>query len=578
MRSRRPIAFRPDTSPALEERIVLSEAGLVGPVVAQAAQMATTSEETDGFRFPTELPERSQLIDQLEARMNTLFATFAAEFRDLRSAYFENLATPTQPPGDDPGDEADDPVDLRAEPAPFSPEDLASTFHQAILERVGELRDEVNAALDEVQGGAGPLNNFGRARVEQLGHELVNLPAIGVGPLNTSEYAVLGEFAIADALAATKRFINVYDAALFQTASGFFSGALRFFRGGQRPAEQLAELSPVVGPVLDGLNESFGEFASDFRDYRSDYFDAIGNPNGGDSFESFRGQVAERAEALRTAAIEAMNQPAGGAGVLNTFATEQLNALQLNLANVPDVGTTAFGTLGHAALTEELIGRSVNDLRALVQLYDLSLFTTAMQFFEANPRFAMMGRPEQGFRAPMASGSALGSQSAAQTVGEVNAAQLGGGFGGGGFGPGGPVGVPGFGNRPGLGGGFGGGGFGPGGPVGVPGFGNRPGLGGSPFSPGVPSQPFFGPRPAGYDPTLGFGGLGNGLVGFGRPVNFGTGFGFGGQTFPGLGQAGSLFGQSLGFGSGGAFGLGNSFGVVAGPGLGTGPGYGGFFL
>ncbi|MEW4569751.1 hypothetical protein AB1L88_17955 [Tautonia sp. JC769] len=558
MRSRRPRAFRPENSPALEERVVLSEAGLLGPVAAQAAQMATTSEETDGFRFPTELPERSQLIDQLEARMNSLFATFAEDFRALRSDYFEGLATPTQPPGDDPGGDADDPIDLRAEPAPVTPESMASTFQQAVLDRVEGLRDDVNEALGEIQGGGGLLNNFGRARVEQLGQELVNIPGIGEGLLNTTEYAVISEFAIADALAATKRFINVYDAALFQTASGFFSGNLRFFRGGERPAEQLAELSPVVGPVLDGLNDSFASFASDFRDSRSDYFDSIGDQAGDDAFEAFRGQVAERAEDLRTAAIEAINQPAGGAGVLNSFATQQLNSLQLNLANVPDAGTTAFGTLGHAALTEDLIGRSVNDLRAMVQLYDLSLFTTAMQFFDANPRFAMMGRPAQGFGTPMGAAGGPGSQSAAQTVsagvgvGEAGAAQLGGGFGGGGFGPGGLVGVP--------------------------GYGDRPGLGGSPFSPGVPAQPFFGPRPAGYDPTLGFGGLGNGLVGFGRPVNFGTGFGFGGQTFPGLGPAGSVFGQNLGFGSGGAFGLGNTFGVVAGPGIGTGPGFGGFFL
>lgn len=550
MRSRRPLAFTPSTSPALEERVVLSESGLLGPAVVQAA---TPNPQTDEFRFPTELPERSELLNELEARMNTLFATFAEDFRIMRSTFFEDLGNLMGNPGDSDGDDTA-PIDLRAEQTPMTPETLVASFHQAVLERVGELRDEVGDTLDDVQGGAGLLTTFARARVEQLGQELLNIPAPGIGPLNEAEYVVLGEYAIADALSATKQFINVYDAAIFQTASGFFSANLRFFRGGQRPAEQISDLSPAVGPVLDGLNGAFSAFATDVRDHRSAYLNALDPTTSDGAFDAFRGQVAERADVLRTEAIDAINEPAGGGGLLNVFVTEQLNALQRNLANVPSVGSTPFEPLGFSLLNEQVIGRSLNDMRATVQLYDNTLATTARRFFDAHARFAGMGRPGQGLRTQTAPMNVPGTQTAAQTAGEANAAQHGGGLVGGGFGPGGLVGLP--------------------------GFGVRPGLGGSPFSPGTPVQPFFGPRPAGFDPALGFGGLGGGFTGFGRPVNFGTGFGFGGTTFPGLGPAGSLFGQSLGFGTPtSGFGLGNSFGVVAGPGIGVGrPAFGGFFL
>lgn len=552
MRARRLYAFSPNTSPALEDRIVLSNAGLMAPLAAEVVPISAAATQAEDFRFPTELSGRSPLMDELSGLMNLAFSNFAEDYRALRTSYFEAIgALSGTTENDNNDDENGEPNGAPAMPGQ-SPESLAESFHQAIRARAGQLREQVNSALDDVQGGGGMLNSFGRARVDQLAQELVNIDPIGVGQLNPAEYSLMGEYAIADGLFATRQFIQVYDAALFQTASGIFSGNIRFFRGGAMPTEALQQLSPAVEPVLEGLNEAYSGFVNGLRDFRSEYRDSIDDGENDDRFETFRTSVSERAEMLRGEAIDAINRPAGGAGVLSGFATDQLNQVQVLLASLPALGTTPLGAEAHAMLTEQVVGRSLNDMHALVQLYDMSLFTTALNFFNANPRFAT-----QGAGSPGGSGGQVGTR-AAQDGSEavqgvpgvgVAAQTIGGGLG----------------TIPGI-------GFGS--PIGpsVP-----SGFGGTPFSPGAPPTSFFGPTPIGFNPSFGFGGLGGGFN-FGRPTNFGTGFGFGGQPFRGLGPGGTQFGQSLGFGTGGAFGFGNQFGAVAGPGLGTGIGFGGFFL
>src|SRR5690606_34122429 len=128
------------------------------------------------------------------------------------------------------------------------------SFRRSSAEQVGRLRDQLADTLDGIPGGAGILNDYVRARINQLGAELANLPPIGLGALNPAEFALFGEQAINDALVTTTRYVELYDGASFLTASGFFNGLIRLDPAGLRRGAEPPALSPAVGPVIDGLN------------------------------------------------------------------------------------------------------------------------------------------------------------------------------------------------------------------------------------------------------------------------------------------------------------------------------------
>jgi hypothetical protein len=561
-------AFTPSGGFNLEDRVVLSDSGLTGPAIVQTA--AQTSGDDLDFRIPTDPLDRSPLVDQVQGQINQAFVDFAGEYRDLRLAYLTSVL----------GEQPDAGIlpDAR---------DAFSQYQEATREQVQQLRSGILDVLDNVEGGAAVLDTYAAVRAGQLGDELTSIPGVGEGPFNPVEFASLSEQAMADALFSINQFVELYDTALFQTASGIFSGNLRFFRGGDPSPEEVPLLSPIVGEVQGEFNSAFAALANDFRQLRTDSFNELGD--GEADPNAFRQQMANRIEALRVQLIDAIDSPTGGPGVLAVFLNTQINQFQQTFARLPVAGESGLTPDGYSALAEGIIARSLNDANAMVQLYDVSLATTAMNFFNANQDFRdlanRLNAPFPGGGRPFSGGVGVASQTAGESVG--TARQFGGGLGGG-FG--------------GIGGGLGGfdsvGGFGGGVTGGFGGLGGIPtGLAGS-YTDRLTPDSFFNTTPTGFDRGLGFGGLGGfgglssfgGLGGLGTgfdlgPVTsvggsaFGNGFGFGGTTFPGFGNAGLAFGNTVGFGTPGVgYGLGNGFGVVGGPGYGTGVGFGGFFF
>ncbi|QDV36121.1 hypothetical protein [Tautonia plasticadhaerens] len=580
-RPRRPRTFTPSASFSLEDRVVLSDVGPAGPTIVQVQSAAQADgDDGDDFRIPFDPQRQSALVGRVQAQISQAFDRFAVGYRTQRDAYFGAIAS-SQPGGGY---------------LPDTQEVLAG-YRQALGEQGRQLTSDILDVLDGVEGGAAVLDAYAAVRAGQLANELATIPGVGQGPLNPVEFATLGEQALNDASQAVNQFVALYDTALYQTAAGFFSGNLRFFRGGGLPTGERLGFSPIVGQLQDEFNSSYSTFADELRGLRQGYFaeDAAGEVD----FDAYRQDVADRLEALRGRLFESIQAPNGGPGGLEPFVTQQINQFQRAIAGLPAVGESGLTPDGYAAATEDLIARSLNDLRAMVQLYDVSIATTAMNFFMTNPQFrALAGRLGGG------AGGGVGGDvdTAAQVAGSsIGTARQFGTF------------------NPGLGGVTGGlGGLG-GIPTGLAGsFTDRLGLG---------ADSFFNTSPTGFDSTLGFGGLGTfgglrpvdtfgglggfdsniggfgnnigglgglgsglggglgglgsgfgGLSGFGGS-NFGNGFGFGGSTFPGLGAAGLNFGNTVGFGTPTAgFGLGNGFGVVGGPGFGNGLGFGGIFF
>lgn len=560
MRMRRPTKFNPSASFHLEDRVVLSDLGLSGPAVVQVQTAAQTA-GGDDFRIPADSMRESPLVARVQGQINQAFGNFAQEYRALRSAYFSTLLEPQADPSILP-----------------DPQTTLDNYRQGIRDQAARLGQDIQGVLDEVEGGAAVLDAYAAVRANQLAGELASVPGVGQGPFNPVEFATLGEQAINDANFAINQFVELYDSALYQTAAGIFSGNLRFFRGGPPASDGLPTLSPVVGQVQGEFNSAFAALADDFRQLRQGYYNDLAS--GDADFGAFQQVVAQRIEALRGQLFDAIEAPVGGSGSLQNFLTFQVQQFQQSFARLPAVGESGLTPDGFSAISEELIARSLNDAKAMVQLYDASLSTTALNFFAANPRVrALLGGAVRNLGAGQ--GVDVAAQVAGSAAGVGTARQLGG------FDPG----------LGGVTGGFGGlGGI----PTGLAGsFTDRLGLG---------ADSFFNTTPTGFDTGLGFGGLGtfgglnpglgvgvggtnSGLAGFnsglggfnsgltGLGGNFSTGFGFGNAAFPGFGNAGLGFGNTVGFGTPtGGFGLGNGFGVVGGPGFGTGLGFGGFFF
>lgn len=154
--------------------------------------------------LPQVTPDTLSAADQVTDAINRHFSNFARDYRAALSTYLNSFDT---------GD--------------FGQTGDIQAFRDAVGGAVRDLSTDVVNAINAVPGGAGPLTNLVRARLDSdlagsLRDSLVNLPPIGTSGLDPAGFALSADTALRNVLLAVQNKIRLYDSSVNFVAQSFF--------------------------------------------------------------------------------------------------------------------------------------------------------------------------------------------------------------------------------------------------------------------------------------------------------------------------------------------------------------------
>jgi hypothetical protein len=389
--------YRPIVLDALEDRLVLSRAA-VHPLQAPTP--------------PTQQVQQTQsLVAQVTMQVNQQFAQLANQYFQAQANYFST-------PGG------------------------VAALRAAAGQLVAGLSQQVAAVLNSVEGGAGVLAQFVRARLDgdlpgSLKQDLTTIPPVGAAGLSPADFSRIATTAIENAMNGTDSLIGLYDQTLLQFAVGFFNGTGAFFTssvrsgGGTRSSSVGNTAAGATAMTLeDRINgqiaPAFATFADQVRQAELAYFAGLGpgaTATGGagavgpdSDLQTFATTATQLVNTLDQQVTGVLNAVPGGAGILPVFVEARLNSdlagsLKQQLASLPAVGTAGQTQAGFALGVDQAIQGALAATRNDIQLYDTSLFAVANGFL-----FGGLGG-FRGRRLSLAGGNGAGTTTTGTTGG-----------------------------------------------------------------------------------------------------------------------------------------------------------------
>ncbi len=151
---------------------------------------------------------------------------------------------------------------------------------------------------------------------------------------------------------------------------------------------------PLVNQVLQQINQQFAQFATQYYQLQSAYFDSLGsNPSSSAiDLNTFQTQVGTLVGNLTQQVLGTIDAVPGGGGILDAFVQRRLNSdepgsLRHELMSMPAVGTAGLDQAGFGLTASTILQDSATDIQNFTRLYDQGLAFAVNGFFNGSLRF-----------------------------------------------------------------------------------------------------------------------------------------------------------------------------------------------